>query len=92
MRNTITALLAIAAMAAAASSCLADDQAPEGLTPVPAQIFCRDGKPVGIRIIMSEPGLFTLQLPPDICAQHGESPGTTAPRPHAPASSPRTEV
>jgi hypothetical protein len=88
MRPTLTHI-AIAALAAAWCVPAASEQETER---VPARVSCsRDGKVVGITAMVTGSGVFTLEIPPDICQPVQERQRPAAPRPPA-STSRRTQI
>lgn len=73
MRKTLIVLAVIAASLAAAAE------------PLPAKLICKDGKPVAVQIIVAEPDLYTIVIPPGACAVQKTPP---AEKPRSSASQP----
>lgn len=85
MRSTTT-VLAIAALAAFLSA----PAAAQDTTRIPVHVACKDGKPVSITAVMADGGIFTLHLPPDVCAVVEEKKSAPARPPRPSASSTRS--
>jgi hypothetical protein len=56
--------------------------------PVPVLTLCRGGKLVGLQLLATIPGVYTIAVAPDACAPPKPEAPKQAPKPRPPASYP----